>query len=386
GEVEKNFRAFRDAFATEKLPLEIFYAMKSNYYGGMLRTVIAEGGGIDASSHRELELALAAGARKIIYTGPAKSEADFELILRHADSIAVNLESRRELKLLSSMAAKKKLAVRCGVRVVTGQQKGWSKFGIALKDLPSFLREARKLPGLDFQGIHFHISLNRTPERYVGTLEELSSTLKELTAEERAGIRYLDMGGGYIPAAFEGVPGWNPNQEMKFVGEDLDPMEVVGKDWNPRYTVPPVSPIGDFAQEISAALRAHIFPLLPHVQMYAEPGRFLCHSSMHMLFTLMDLKDTRMGVTDGGTNMIGWEKYQCYHYVPLFDLTHFSLTREVPFVLYGSLCTPDDVWGYYLHASEIQEGDLILLPYQGAYTYTLSQQFIKDIPPVVDLA
>ena len=106
---------------------------------------------------------------------------------------------------------------------------------------------------------------------------------------------------------------------------------------------------------------------------------------MHMIFTIIDKKTDQMGIVDGGNNMIGWEKYQYFAYAPLFDLTHFSFEREIPFVTYGSLCTPNDLWGYYLHCSSVEEGDVIALPWQGAYTYTLAQEFIKPIPPVAHL-
>ena len=65
---------------------------------------------------------------------------------------------------------------------------------------------------------------------------------------------------------------------------------------------------------------------------------------------------------------------------------HATQKREIPFMLYGSLCTPEDIWSYYLYtASDPKEGDIVLVPFQGAYTYTLAQEFIKEIPPVLDL-
>ena len=83
--------------------------------------------------------------------------------------------------------------------------------------------------------------------------------------------------------------------------------------------------------------------------------------------------------------MIGWEKYQFFNYVPIFNLTNFSITKEIPFILYGSLCTPDDIWGYYFYGDKIEKNDIFLLPFQGAYTYTLAQNFIKEIPQVYNL-
>ena len=49
----------------------------------------------------------------------------------------------------------------------------------------------------------------------------------------------------------------------------------------------------------------------------------------------------------------------------------------------GSLCTPHDVWGYSYYGADIQPGDVLLIPTQGAYTYSLRQHFIKPLPKVV---
>jgi diaminopimelate decarboxylase len=51
----------------------------------------------------------------------------------------------------------------------------------------------------------------------------------------------------------------------------------------------------------------------------------------------------------------------------------------------GSLCTPHDVWGYSYFGEDIKTGDILLIPSQGAYTYSLHQNFIKPMATVVSL-
>jgi diaminopimelate decarboxylase len=51
----------------------------------------------------------------------------------------------------------------------------------------------------------------------------------------------------------------------------------------------------------------------------------------------------------------------------------------------GSLCTPHDLWGYGYWGEDIQPGDTLLIPNQGAYTYSLRQEFIKAVPQVVEV-
>ncbi|MFH0837810.1 MAG: alanine racemase, partial [Patescibacteria group bacterium] len=323
--------------------------------------------------------------KKIIYTGPAKTEKDFELILDNYKKITVNLESEREMELLAKMAAKRKIVARCGVRIVTAMQAGWTKFGIPIAQLADFFRKAQKFPSLNFCGIHFHISFNHTPEKYVRTLSELAHYLfSNFTKEERDRFEYLDIGGGYYPEHFMAMYSWNPDQTINLPPEILD--RVFEDKFESRIVPLCTDPIEVFAAQISAALKSKIRPLIPNAEFYAEPGRFISHSSMHFLLRLMDIKEGRIGITDGGTNLVGWELFQFYYYAPIFNLSQFSVTREIPFVTYGSLCTPEDLWGYYLYtAGKPKEGDVLLIPYQGAYTYTLAQTFIKEIASVYDL-
>ena len=383
-EVRQNLSLFRNAFLNEGIDISVFYAVKSNYYKGLLKTVVGEGGGLDVSSRRELELALQAGAKRIIYTGPAKSEKDFEKILEHHEKITVNLETLREMKLLAEMASERGVRIRCGARIFSPMQTGWTKFGIPLEEFADFFRAAQTLTSLDFCGIHFHMSFVDDPDVYVKTMDQLSLYLKKhLTDDERRRLEYLDIGGGYYPQQFQALYAWNTDQKTDLPKDYID--RIFEDKFSPRILPMETQAIEVFAREIGRAFKTKILPLLPEVRLYAEPGRFISHSSMHFLLRLMDVKKGPIGIADGGINLIGWELFQFFYYVPIFNLSRFSASREIPFVTYGSLCTPDDIWGYYMYtAGPPQEGDILLIPYQGAYTYTLAQNFIREIPPVID--
>ena len=58
---------------------------------------------------------------------------------------------------------------------------------------------------------------------------------------------------------------------------------------------------------------------------------------------------------------------------------------EHPCDVPGCLCMPHDVWGYRYWGEGIQDGDILMIPTQGAYTYSLRQNFIKDLPKAVAL-
>lgn len=389
-QVSQNVRTFKSAFREEGVEINIFFATKSNPYIGLLKTVVKEGEGIDVSSRRELKLAIKAGAKKIIYTGPAKTRQDFELILKHHKKITVNLESVRELKLLSQMVRlgrTEKKTVKCGVRIFTKSQSGWTKFGIPLNMLRDFYDETKGKKGIDFCGIHFHISFNTSPEKYVATMEEVGAYMKKhFSADELKGFRYLDMGGGIVPPEFEGIYPWNPEQDMTYHKGQKDIDDIMADRFHPRFIPQETKPVEVFAADIASAYKKNILSIMPNIKLYAEPGRFVSYSSMHMALTVMDVKNGNFCITDGGNNMVGWEKYQYFYYVPIFNLSQFTDKHEIPFITYGSLCTPEDIWGYYMYTKDMpKEEDILLMPFQGAYTYTLAQNFIKEIPEVIDL-
>lgn len=387
-EVLKNLRSFKNAFKKNGLDINIFYAVKSNYYLGLLKTIVKEASYLDVSSPREFKLALKAGAKKIIYTGPAKKEADFELLSKYHSRVIINLESLRELKILGKIAEKNKVKIKCGLRIITENQAGWTKFGMPLSSLKKFYSEALKYKALNFCGVHFHISMNKTPEPYTKTLKELADYFKKnFNEKERQGFEYIDIGGGFYPDVFEALYPWNLNQEIKYFDKKKIIKEIIEEKINPRYLMEEATiPIEEFAEAISKVYKKEILSILPNAKLYCEPGRFISHSAMHVLLKFMEIKHDWMGVVDGGNNMIGWEKYQFCNYVPIFNLSQFSKTNEIPFITYGSLCTPDDIWGYYLYTKgKPREGDVLLMPFQGAYTYTFSQEFIKEIPKVFDL-
>ena len=171
-------------------------------------------------------------------------------------------------------------------------------------------------------------------------------------------------------------------KEIKFFDPKNRHAGILADAYSPRYTPIQVSPIEEFAAEVAKTFKTNIRPLFKDIALYTEPGRYISHSTLHILLGLIEIKGDQIGITDGGGNMIGWEKYQFSEYAPLFNLNQFNPERETPFLLYGSLCTPDDIWGYYLYGNTPQENDLILMPYQGAYTYTLAQEFIRDIPKI----
>lgn len=357
-------RAFRDRFAEARA----YFAVKSNNHPLVAATLLEAGCGLDVSSGRELAAALALGADEILFTGPGKTAAELSLAVANAGRVTLLMDSFRELADLEGIAAAAGTTVRAGVRLCVNPTGYWRKFGIPLADLAAFFAAAARCPHVALAGLQFHTSWNLTPAAQGDFIARLGETLATWPAERLAQIRFLDLGGGYWPEPGEwthvsaaGAPGGTPIR---------DPLSHDARD---------AAPIEAFAAALAAAVARLPLPTPPRICL--EPGRWLCSDAMHLLMTVVDRKAPDLVITDAGINAVGWERYE-QDYFPVLNLSRPSLV-ERPCTICGSLCTPEDHFGFAYFGEGIEIGDVLLIPCQGAYTYSLRQEFIKPVPPVV---
>ena len=341
-----------------------------------MREVVKGGLGFDVSSGRELKLALKYGANKIVFSGPAKSDLELKLAIAHRDKTIIHLDSFEELKRLDRLINNQQVTV--GVRISTSHHGAWNKFGIPLNRLANFWREAKRYPNIKLSGLQCHISFNKSVRPYQDMIKEISEYLRHnFKKEELAEISFFDFGGGFSPSLLEAEYPWITYQG-RIIQAASEYYNLKPSFKHKYYPVRSITP-DKFALGITNACKKYLKPLIKCVYM-CEPGRIIAERSMHIALRLLDLKDNKFGIADGATNLIGvWEKYEDY-YSPVINLTHPSL-KERKFTLYGNLCTPYDIWGYYCYADKIVQGDVMLIPFQGAYTYALASDFIKPIAP-----
>jgi diaminopimelate decarboxylase len=369
----QTFRASFDRQLPRHLP---YYAVKSNDHPWMLRAAVRAGYGLDVSSPRELALALEAGAQAIIFSGPGKSEADLKLALRQCRRLIVNMDSFRELERLGSVTSAAKRKLRAGVRVFTRHHGSWSKFGIPLSELGRFFRAAARHPYVQLEGIQFHLSWNRSAEPYARIVEDLGQALREqLSPAQRAAIRFVDVGGGYKPHRIEGY--FPRDHPVGAVVSAVDDYFGEQPSFSAPYYIKDSVPLEDYACTLGAAVQRHLRPLVD-CAIFSEPGRIVSTWALHLVMRVVDVKQKDLVILDGGIQMVGWERY-LHIYAPAVNLTH-PAERELPVQLFGSLCDPEDSFGERCFARRMREGDVIVLPFQGAYTYGVAQEFIRPIP------
>ncbi|MBI3619722.1 alanine racemase [Candidatus Roizmanbacteria bacterium] len=361
----KNVQMVKQTFEKHLPGVSLFYAMKSNPHDFLLKNLVSLGVGIDVSGAGELRAAIAAGAKKIIFTGPGKTKEELQLAIKQKEKVTLILDSFTELRRLREVMANSSLTPVIGVRVVTSRYGDWNKFGIKLTDLKRFIRVVAKVPSLRFSGIQFHMSFNMSAEPYLESIKEVAEYLKAgLSLPERNRIKFIDIGGGFM----------TDDAVLNFRPADFPTVPAA------YYSVH-FRALDDFVRPIGLMIKNSL-AFLPNCVFYAEPGRLISTPAMHIVLRVLDVKDNCV-ITDGATNMVGWEKFE-EDYAPVVNLTHPS-PREKKQLTYGSLCTPHDIWGFFCFAKKVAVGDILVIPNQGAYVYTFAQNFIKEIPPVYEL-
>lgn len=367
---------FKDSFNKVIQDTAFYFAVKSNNHLDVARTLLQSGFGLDVSSGLELKMALDLGARDIVFSGPGKTREELQMVVTNSDRVTLLIDSFGELNRLQEIAAANNKLVSAGVRLTTGQETLWRKFGIPIDALPLFFEEAIKRPNVHFAGLQFHMSWNLTPDAQCNFIEMLGRRLASLPESCRKSIEFIDIGGGYWPPQGEWLQpaGTREGQLRTTIGREA------GKPTD-HYCFPAAS-IDDFAARLSQAINRHIFSVIK-CRICFEPGRWICHDAMHMLMSVADKKADDMVITDAGTNAIGWERFET-DYFPVLNLTSPSFNERECNIL-GSLCTPHDVWGYTYWGKSIEDGDVLMIPSQGSYTYSLRQHFIKPLPSVVIL-
>jgi diaminopimelate decarboxylase len=203
--LERHYRVFRDAFASEKAV--ICYAMKANSNQSVLRTLARLGAGADVVSGGELKRALAAGIPpgKILFSGIGKTEAELRAALA-TDILCINVESEPELDLLSRLAVESGRTARVSVRVnpdvdagthakiSTGKSE--NKFGIPILHARAVYARAAKLPGLQVTGVDMHIGSQITDLSKLETAFRILAEFVQTLRGDGHAISHIDFGGG----------------------------------------------------------------------------------------------------------------------------------------------------------------------------------------------
>ena len=363
-QVRQNYNRLHRAFS--KYPkCVIAYSYKTNYLPAVCDILHQEGAGAEVVSAFELLLAkkLGVSSSKIIFNGPGKSDSEIEMIID--DDIAlVNADSIEELERINQIAKAKGKIVDVGIRVKPDVPDFflWPKFGMDIATGQAFkaYQKASELKNLNVVGIHAHIGTQICSTRpYTEGIRQMAKLMFKVNAELGIELKIFDIGGGF------GVPGFTP----------LFPTEE---------KIEKPATIGEFGESIVETFHSCIADYnLSEPTLVLEPGRIIITDPALILTMVEGTKviggSTKTVVVDAGVNLIMFAPYYYHRIVPVVNTERAKEAVDV----YGPLCMQMDVLGVNRELPVLKRGDFLAIMDAGAYSISLSQQFIRPRPPVV---
>ena len=332
----------------------LLYAVKANGHCAVVRTLAAATDGLEVASGGELALAVAAGARRIAFGGPAKTPA--ELSGAVAASATVNVESVLELRRLVRAAAGRPVRVALRVNRAGAAPSGShhmtgtaTPFGISEADLGDAVAVVRGAANLDVVGFHLHaVSNSLDPAGYGDFVRAAVAWSVETAAPLGIDLREVNVGGGF-GIDHTGGPGF-----------DL----------------------------------AGLGPLPGEPPLVFELGRYLAGTAGWYAAEVLDVKrshDRWFAVLRGGTHHFrlpaAWGYSHPFEVLPMpwtEDVGDRPAVRGVPVDAVGELCTPRDVLTRGQPVAELRVGDVLVFARTGAYGWEVSHHdFLRHPHPQV---
>ncbi|MEC8022110.1 MAG: type III PLP-dependent enzyme [Pseudomonadota bacterium] len=324
---------------SQALPrVRLHYAIKALPNETMVATLAEEGAAFDIATSGEIAMLekLFIDAAETIQTHPIKRDQDIKDALRYGCTtfVADNVD---ELEKLVPYRHRVAVLIRASFPNPAARVDLSRKFGCAIGELPTLLATADAL-GLHVKGLSFHVgSQVDGSHRHVRALEACLPFLDERRPGALARMTVLDIGGGF-PANYDGTV------------EDIDA----------------------FCAPIREALQA----VPEHVEVIAEPGRYLAAPAMTCLTTVVGRakRGDRMWyyLDDGVYGSFSGQIFDHTHY-PLIPLDAEGEPKAS--VLAGPTCDSVDVIAEDFPVGEMAIGALIVAPMMGAYTAASASEF-----------
>jgi len=345
--IEARYAAYADAL--KDFDALVCYAVKANSNQTLIGLLADLGAGADVVSEGEMRRALAAGipAKKIVYSGVAKTVREIEFALQQ-DIRQFNVESEQELHAISATATRLNKTARVAFRINPNVDAGThekistgkseNKFGIGIDIAKMAYNEARKLPGIEVCGVDLHIGsqiMNLDP------FAAAFSRIAELTQELRdAGhtISTIDLGGG--------------------LGVNYDPLN----DKAPKET--------DYARVIQEAV-GHL-----GCAIIIEPGRSLVGNAGILVSSVIYTKtngESKFLIVDAAMNdFLRPSMYNAYH-----TIVAEQQSNAAPefYDVVGPVCETGDTFARKRELPTQQPGDLVIIEGTGAYGSSMASTY-----------
>lgn len=331
-QIKKNYRLLR----THLPRVKVFYAIKANPHRRILELMRDLGSNFDVASDGEImELSsLGVDGSRMIYANPMKTVNGLRAC-RNAGVGKMTFDSAGEIDKMARECPGATVLLRIRIDNSSAHVDLNKKFGAAREQALELLLKARDA-GLDAAGIAFHVGSQTTSaDPYLYALDIAREIFEEAAAAGMQ-LRIMDIGGGF------------PIPEPKV-----------------RFNL----------QEMLNQINARLDEDFPGVEIWAEPGRFICGTAVNLITSVI-------GVTERGGQpwyFLDEGLYGTFSGV-LFDQWDFKLIsfkegEQVAATFAGPSCDSLDIMFRGKMTVRQEEGDLILVPICGAYTSASATTF-----------
>jgi ornithine decarboxylase len=345
--IRKNYTAFK-----KHLPkVQCYFAVKANAEPAIVRTLYRAGASFDVASLPEFMLVyenikrLPPGQQqdfiwdKIIYANPTKPKETLLALDRYKP--LVTYDNLNELKKIRQFAPHAGVVLRLRVDNTGSQCELSSKFGCATGEAVDLIEAAFDM-GLVVEGLSFHVGSQCTNfQNFVQALNAAAAVMRE-SRDRGHEIKILDIGGGF-PAPY--------NKHVR--------------------------PFPELARVINAEID-RLFA--PHIQILAEPGRFLVASAATSIARIIG-----KAVRDGKPCFyIDDSVYHTFSGI-IFDhcqyhLKAFKRGKTEVCAVFGQTCDGLDVISQHEQLPDLDIEDLVYAENIGAYS-NASATWFNGFPP-----
>jgi bifunctional diaminopimelate decarboxylase / aspartate kinase len=326
-----------------------FFAIKANPHPRILRTLEAEGFGLECVSLGEIEHVFAAlpglDPSRVLFTPSFAPRREYDMAFERG--VTVTLDNVEALRNWPETFRGRDLWLRIDLgrgdghhaKVVTGGAA--SKFGLPIASVDDFVAAAGRV-GARITGIHAHLGSGiGHPKHWRGVYAELAGI-----ADGIGTVDTIDIGGGLT------IP-YKPDDQ---------PFDLVA--W--------------------AAGLAEIKAAWPRYRLAIEPGRYMvaeCGALLTRVTQVVDKQGVRRVGLDAGMNaLMRPAMYDAYHAVR--NLSRFGDEAEGVFDVVGPICESSDVLGTDRSLpAGTAEGDVVLVSDAGAYGFVMANTYnLRDLP------
>jgi len=341
-----NFKKLESAFR----PIDplICYSVKANSNLAVIKTLVAQGAGLDIVSGGELFRAKRAGCdpKKIVFAGVGKTEEEIAEALR-AGILLFNAESFPEFERIHAVAKKTGKRARISLRInpdidprthehiATGKAK--SKFGIDFVTAMGMFLNRRHYPAVSLCGLHVHIgSQIVSAEPFVQAYQKILSFAEELR-QRGVEIEFLNLGGG----------------------------------WGVAYHQENIPPIAESAKKIVSIFRRKKYKFM------MEPGRFISAESGILVGRVTYVKQTSLknfAICDMAMNdLIRPTLYKAHH--EILPLEKREGAEPLIYDVVGPVCESGDFLAKGRILPKLASGDLLAVMTSGAYGFVMASNY-----------